>query len=79
MRLSASVWEHTSGARIHLGGLVRMPNGDHYHLNNWSQGTEIREMIRINGGSRKRGMMAWAVKGLAAQKRDRVGAMVPIG
>ncbi len=64
--MAGPVYEHTSGARVHCGGLVRMPNGDHYHLDNWAESAEIREMIKINGGNRKRGMMAWVASQLAA-------------
>lgn len=45
--LAGPVWEHSSGARIHCGGLVRMPNGDHYHLNNWAESEGVRKAIAV--------------------------------
>jgi hypothetical protein len=60
-KLSSSVWEHISGTRIHIGGLVKLPDGDFYHLSNWREAEEGRRQIAINGGNRRRGLMAWAI------------------
>jgi hypothetical protein len=56
-----SVWEHINGARVHLLGLVRLPNGDFLSANKWPDSREAARMIRINGENRKRGLMAWAL------------------
>ena len=58
--LGGSVWEHDGGSRIHLGGLIRTPSGDHISLFNWDQSQLGRQLVRINGGNIKRGLMAWA-------------------
>ena len=58
--LSSAVYEHESGARIHTGGLVRLPSGDHFHLFNFSESEGMWEAIKINGMNLKRGLMAWA-------------------
>ena len=55
------VWEHTSGSRIHLAGMIRLPNGTHLWLSNWHEGRLGRLLVQINGGNRKRGLMAWAM------------------
>ena len=60
-QISGQVWEHTSGARIHTIGMVRMPNGKRWWINNWTESQIGHKMIAINGGNRKRGLMAWAV------------------
>jgi len=59
--LAGPVWEHTSGARIHLMGVIRLPDKTHLFLNNWRESELGRKLIRINGGNRKRGLMAWAM------------------
>jgi len=60
--ISGPVWEHTSGARLSTMGVIRLPDKETYlFLNNWRDGELGRRLIRINGGNRKRGLMAWAV------------------
>jgi len=54
--LGWSVWEYKGVLRIHVMGSVRLPNGDFIQAD-----SNARRFIRINGGSRKRGLMAWAV------------------
>ena len=54
----APVYERLDGLRIHLFGLVRLPNGTTVNV-------EYRKLWtyqKIKGGSRKRGMMALATK-----------------
>lgn len=68
--LSGPVWEHNSGARIHCGGLVRLPNGNHYHLNHCAQTEGIRKAIAMNGLNVKRGLMAWAACQVGALPLD---------
>lgn len=60
--LSSVVWEHIGGARIHLLGLVRMPDKSYRDANCMPQYFEASQFIKINGGNRKRGLMAWAMK-----------------
>lgn len=59
--LSGPVWEHENGTRIHIGGLVRLPDRTYLSLNKHPEGSEGWRKITINGGNRKRGLMAWAV------------------
>ena len=59
--LAGPVWEHPSGARIHTMGMIRLPDKTHLSLNNWRESELGRRLVRINGGNRKRGLMAWAV------------------
>ncbi len=61
--LAGPVWEHgSSGARIHTMGLVRMPDLTFAHANRYPESIEAEQMIRINGGNKRRGLMAWAIK-----------------
>lgn len=50
-----------NGARVHLLGFVRLPDGRVLHANRWKEGLEACRLIRINGGNLKRGLMAWAM------------------
>ena len=57
--LAGPVWER-DGVRVHMGGLVYLPNGD--WLSERSLGNDFQQvglLIRINGGNRKRGLLAW--------------------
>lgn len=58
--LAGSVWEHTNGSRVHLMGLVRLPNKTFVSLNKYPECINGNKMIKINGGNKKRGLMAWA-------------------
>lgn len=58
--LGICVYEHTSGVRVHVGGgMIRTPDGKHYRLDSII-GNMGKELIKINGGNRRRGLMAWA-------------------
>lgn len=59
--IAGPVWEHKNGTRIHLGGLVRKQDMTFVSLNKYPEGNEGWRQIKINGGNRKRGLMAWAV------------------
>ena len=59
--LAGPVWEHVTGTRVHIGGFVKLPNGTFLSANKWPDSMEVDMMIRINGGSRKRGLMSWAM------------------
>ena len=58
--IAGPVWENTDGCRIHLLGLIRLPDMTYMSANKISEGNEARRFIRINGGNRRRGLMAWA-------------------
>ena len=54
------VWDHESGVRIHYGcPLIRWADGTAPAVR-WPDCQEIDRYIRINGGNRKRGVMAYA-------------------
>ena len=54
------VWDHKSGIRIHWSGpIVRLPDGSMPSL--WADLKRVNCMIEINGGNRKRGIMAYAL------------------
>ena len=58
--LAGPVWEHTTKTRIHLGGLIRLPDKTFFSLNRYPECMDGFKFIKINGGNRKRGLMAWA-------------------
>ncbi len=59
--LGGPVWEHSSGARIHAMGVVRMPDKVTFRsMNNLNDCFEGLRFVRANGGNMRRGMMAWA-------------------
>ena len=61
--LGGAVYGHTSGVRVHLSGMIRTINGKHYSLNSCVGGLGWH-LIAINGGNRKRGLMAWALNSI---------------
>lgn len=59
--LGSGVYEHTSKIRIHVGGgLIRLQDKTFLRLNHFDEGNLGSDLIRINGGNVKRGLMAWA-------------------
>jgi hypothetical protein len=68
-KLSNTVYEHISGGRIHVGGLLRFPKGDYLHMDHWPVTQDAYLFIRINGGNRKRGLMAWYVALISTDKK----------
>jgi hypothetical protein len=58
--LSGSVYERIDGLRMHMGGMCRLLNGDKVSASSWDQYSLVYSLIEINGGNRKRGLMAWA-------------------
>jgi hypothetical protein len=60
-QLKGPVWEHKTGTRIHVSGLIlRDANGEildneRVHL------ALLHKLIAINGGNKKRGLMAFAL------------------
>lgn len=66
--LGSSVWEHKSGTRIHVGGgLIKTPTGKCFWLNSII-GRMGWQLIKINGGNKKRGLMAWAMNSIPQNK-----------
>jgi len=59
-RIAGAVYERNDGLRLHMLGCCRLPSSksvvgydaENYYLQN--------KLIAINGGNRKRGLMAWA-------------------
>ena len=60
--LGGAVWEHDCGVRIHIYGLCRSSRGPFVNGRMWPESRNLDRMIQINGGNRKRGVMAWALK-----------------
>ena len=57
--INGSVWGHRNGIRIHTLGLIRFPGDPHYPVR-----PDMGEWFRlamVNGGNRKRGLMALAI------------------
>ena len=59
--LGGAVYEHISGTRIHIGGMVKLLDNTYLSLNNCHENELGNLLVAINGGNRKRGLMAWAV------------------
>lgn len=55
------VWEHATGLRVHVSGMVRLADRTIVVGTNWPESKRLNRFIRINGGNRKRGVMAWAL------------------
>lgn len=55
-----SVYEFNGGLRIHIPSLCRLSSGTLIWSNSWAEIGRVERMIDINGGNRKRGLMAWA-------------------
>lgn len=58
--MGGAVYQHATGIRIHVYGLCGFPGGHLSNGNQWPESQELDRLIRINGGNRKRGVMAWA-------------------
>ena len=59
--LKGPIWQHTSGTRVHVMGIVRLPDKTVVSVNESLNRIAANRMIRINGGNRKRGLMALAL------------------
>jgi len=59
--LGSAVYEHTSGLRVHTQGLLRFPSGETKTGSVWPESKTLEKFVRICGGSRKRGVMVWAL------------------
>lgn len=58
--VGGAVYEHTSGLCCHTLGLCRLPSGKLVDGMVWPECRLVSWFIRVNGGNRKRGVMAWA-------------------
>ena len=58
--VSGPVYERADGVRVHMLGVVWLPGEPLISGNHWPEYKEMCRMIAINGGNRKRGLMAWA-------------------
>lgn len=63
--LGSSVWEHTSGLRIHGLGRMRLPDGTSRH---WTF-EEEHDALRQQGYNIKRALMVWALSLLPPNHR----------
>lgn len=68
-RLDGAVWEHKTGMRIHLGGMLRFSDGKTIASTSEDNATDY---IRICGWNKKRGLMVWALNHLP-QNADLTG------
>ena len=59
--VGSSVWDHASGMRLHMLGMLRMPLGELVSANIWPESRGVWLATRLVGGSRKRGLMLWAL------------------
>ena len=58
--VAGAVYDHESGVRVHTAGLVRLPSGEMFWGGSWPESQVFDRYVRICGGSRRRGAMAWA-------------------
>jgi len=58
--VTGPVWDHVSGVRLHMSGLVRLPDGNTVSANQCPQSKSADRAVRI-AGSRRRGLMVWAL------------------
>jgi hypothetical protein len=47
--------------RLHMLGMLRLPNGEIRQANQWPTSQLADGCIRVAGGNRKRGLMIWAL------------------
>lgn len=59
--LGGAVYEHNGGIRVHMLGFVKLKNGKSLSASQWPESQDVARMIQINGGNRRRGLMAWAM------------------
>lgn len=59
--VAGSVYDHESGLRVHGSGLCRLPDGRCVWGMQWPESQTLERFVRICGGSRRRGVMAWAM------------------
>lgn len=62
MQVAPSVWDHASGARLHLLGCLRLPGGANVYAAKWPESRRFEFAVMVCGGNVKRGMMVWAMQ-----------------
>lgn len=55
-----AVYDSDSGTRVHVMGMCRLVDGQLINGMLWPERRNLDCYIRIQGGNRKRGAMAWA-------------------
>lgn len=70
----APVWEHASGIRIHSIGICRLADGTVINGEHWPECQTLLRAIREQGGTRRRGLMVWA---LAISSNDKISGEAP--
>ncbi len=60
--VNGAVYAHTSGLVIHTYGLAMIPGTIVVWGTRWPESQRLDKYIKINGGNRCRGVMAWAIK-----------------
>lgn len=63
-RVGGAVYFHTSGLKVHVHGLVVLPDGRIIDGGLWPESREFLDCVRVCGGTR-RGAMVWALRKLA--------------
>lgn len=59
--VGSSVYDHSSGLRIHVLGMCRLPDGKVIYGETWPESKSLDRCIRICGGNRRRGVMVWGL------------------
>jgi len=63
-----AVFQHESGIRIHVYGLAGVEKDVLLNGKLWPESRMLDWFIRVNGGNRRRGVMAWALSRLNTRK-----------
>ena len=56
---TSSVWDHSSGLRLHMMGMVQLTNGLIVWGHVWPESIAVQSCIDMVGGSRRRGLLLW--------------------
>jgi len=62
--IGGPVYEHDSGVRIHVSGICSFGVPHFINGRAWPESMELDRFVAINGGNRRRGVMAWALEKL---------------
>lgn len=68
--MESAVYDHVSGIRIHISGVVQLLDGTILDGTQWPETKSLDHCIRVCGGSRRRGVMVWALKAAEAAKEE---------
>jgi len=58
--VNGAVWDHNTGMRLHMHGLLRTPDGEHIDGTLWPQSKSVALAEKMTG-NRRRGLMLWAL------------------